>query len=298
MARTDRSARVATTERYALAEGINWDDATGDLAWIDLHPGLVLRGEDSGGVFRELSRTRVDSTVGAVAFAADGGLLVAARRGLAVIAPDGTVSLGPDLIPGIPAGRLNDGAVDPQGRYLVGSATQDTDTGHEVLLRVSPDGTVETLRTGLSLSNGIGWSPDGGTIYHVDTWAKTVSSHRYDGSAEWDPAGWVTVIDDFPGYPDGLTVDASGDLWVAVWDGGVVQRFAASGALVESVTVGTPQVSCPALIGECVLAITTSSDDTAGDPLAGALFRCDVDAAAQPTSRWAGSTTNPYWRTA
>lgn len=295
MPRTDRSARVATATRYSLAEGPRWDDVSGEVVWVDIHAGLVLRGDAS---LAELARITVDSTVGAVAFASDGGLVVAANRGLATIAPDGTISRGPALIDGVPSRRLNDAAVDPQGRYLVGSTTENTNTGHEELLRVSPDGSIETLRDGLTLSNGIGWSPDGSTVYHVDTFAKTLSSHSYDGGTEWEPQGWVTVIDEFPGYPDGLAVDASGDLWVALWSGGVVQRFAASGALLETIEVGTPQVTCPALLGEGLLAITTSTDETEGDPLAGALFLCEVDAAAQPTSRWAGSTTDPYWRTA
>jgi len=295
MTRTDRTAREATTQRYSLAEGVLWDDATGDVVWVDIHAGLVLRGDRS---LHERSRTRVDSTVGAVAFAADGGLLVAAHRGLATIAPDGTISLGPDLLSAIPGARLNDGAVDPQGRYVVGSTTENTNTGHEVLLRVSPDGSVETLRSGLTLSNGIGWSPDGSTIYHVDTFAKTVSSHPYDAGSDWDPAGWVTLLDEFAGHPDGLAVDASGGLWIAIWGAGVVQQFAASGAFMASVDVGTPQVSCAGLIGDGLLAITTSRDATEGDPLAGALLLCDVDATAQPTARWTGSTTTPYWRTA
>ena len=70
--------------------------------------------------------------------------------------------------------RFNDGSVDPQGRFVVGTLALGAETGAEVLLRVSADGTVETLRSGIRLSNGIAFSPDGGTIYHVDTVANTV----------------------------------------------------------------------------------------------------------------------------
>jgi sugar lactone lactonase YvrE len=293
MARKRARARVAGPERYGLGEGILLNPATGRVHWVDISAGVAIEGVLANDTITEVNRTRVDTTVGALALAEDGGLLVAASRGLASIAPDGTVSLGPDLIGARSGARLNDGAVDPQGRFLVGTLTDASRSNDEMLLRVSPTGEVETLRAGLSLSNGIGWSPDGGTVYHVDTFTKTVSTHAYDTDS-WD--AWRVIPCDFAGFPDGLIVDTDGHLWIAQWGAGVVQRFDSSGALIETIEVPTPQVTCLAFIADGLIAITTSTKDTADDPLAGALFLCEVDARGIPESRWTGSTTNPPWR--
>lgn len=146
----------------------------------------------------------------------------------------------------------------------------------------------------MSLSNGIAWSPDGETIYHVDTFARTVSSHAYHNNY-WDPEAWTPVITAFAGYPDGLTVDSGGTLWVAVWGDGVVQQFAASGELLTVVEVETPLVSCAGFVGNGLdrLAITTSSEGAT--QCAGAIFVSDVHRTGIPESRWIGSTTHPYW---
>src|SRR6188768_4286705 len=152
MAPTRSVARVASTERYSLGEGILGVD--GGVMWVDITAGSVYRGSVRDGEITEVDRMPIDRTVGAVAPAADGGLLVAASRGLAVVSPTGEISLGPDLLGTRENARLNDGAVDPQGRYLVGSLSLTEHTDREVLLRVSPDGSVETLLSGISLANG------------------------------------------------------------------------------------------------------------------------------------------------
>ena len=171
--------------------------------------------------------------------------------------------------------RLNDGSVDPQGRFVVGSMALGAETGDEVLLRISADGAVETLRTGIRLSNGIAFSPDGGTIYHVDTLASTVSRHSYGpGSFDMTSPGLV-VLDDLPHSPDGLTVSADGTLWVAQWGGSSVRRHAPTGELLDIVTVDATQASCPAFVGPDLdlLAITTAQEGLAA--LDGSL-RCDL----------------------
>ncbi len=118
-----------------------------------------------------------------------------------------------------------------------------------MLLRVSADGTVETLRSGIRLSNGIAFSPDGGTIYHVDTLAMTVSCHSYSAGGFDLDEPWVTVLEELPHYPDGLTVDSDGMLWVAQWGGASVRRHAPTGELLDIVEVDATQASCPAFVG-------------------------------------------------
>lgn len=288
----------ATEAAYELAEGVLWDDRTSLVRWVDIWNGLVLSGSLSGSQITDVHSISVGQTAGAVALAEDGGLLIAAARGLATVSPGGIVSLGPDLLDPRTEARLNDGSVDPQGRFIVGSLALGNETGSEVLLRVSADGTVETLRTGIRLSNGLAFSPDGATIYHVDTLANTVSRHSYGPGSFDDAEPWEPVISDLPNHPDGLTVSTDGSLWIAQWGGSSVRRHALSGELLDVVSVDATQVSCPAFIGPDLrtLAITTAQEGLdAWTDASGAIFVADVGATGLPVPRWSGSTTTPYW---
>ena len=288
-------AAVATSEGFDLAEGVIWDDRAALVRWVDIWKGRVLAGRLAGDRIEVVDELVLGQTAGAVALAEDGGLLIAAARGLAVIAPDGTVSFGPDLLGERGNVRLNDGTVDPQGRFVVGSLSLTEPTGTEVLLRVSPDGRVETLRSGVRLSNGVAFSPDGATIYHVDTFAQTVSRHDYDATS-FDR--WTTVIR-LDGYPDGLTVDADGELWIAEFDTGRVVHADASGRVIDAVAIDAAQATCAGFVGPGLelLAITSAQEglDDWSDH-SGALFLADVGATGLPVARWAGSTTTPYWK--
>ncbi|CAN5211743.1 CBU_1789 family Dot/Icm type IV secretion system effector [soil metagenome] len=299
---------AATAAIFDLGEGIIWDARAGRVRWIDIWKGRLHSGRIAGDSIVDVDTVELGQTTGAVAIAEDGGLLVAAARGLATVAPDGAISFGPDLLGDRGNVRLNDGSVDPQGRFVVGSlslvgetGTDETgtdETGTEVLLRVSMDGGVETLRTGIRLSNGIGFSPDGRTIYHVDTLASTVSSHSY-GPGPFDTSEpWARLDLDFPHHPDGLTVSADGDLWVAQWGGSCVRRHAPSGELRDVIAVDATQVSCPAFVGAGldILALTSAQeglDDWTDD--SGAIFLAHVSATGLPVPRWPGSTSTPYW---
>jgi sugar lactone lactonase YvrE len=295
-------ATAATPPVYELAEGIIWDDRDDLVRWVDLWEGRVLAGTLTDDALTVTDTIMLGQAAAAVGLARDGGLVVAAARGLAVISPDGAVSFGPDLIGERTGVRLNDGRPDPQGRFVTGTLTFEgkgaLDVGDEVLLRVSPDGATEVLREGVRLSNGIGFSPDGRTVYHADTFAKTVSTHSY-GPGRFDRTEpWVPLITEFDGHPDGLTVDAAGTIWVAEWGGHRVRQFSPTGELLATVSVGAAQVSCPGFVrpGLDTLAITTAQEGlTEFDDQAGAIFLADVDGVGQPPYRWGGSTTEPYW---
>ena len=256
------------------------------------------RARCTSGSIVDIAAIELGQTAGAVALAEDGGLLVAAARGLATISADGTVSFGPDLLGDRRDVRLNDGSVDPQGRFVVGTLALGAETGDEVLLRVSPDGTVETLRTGIRLSNGIAFSPDGGTIYHVDTLANTVSSHSY-GPGAFDPdEPWVTVLAGPPALPRRPHRRRRRH---AV--GRAVGRLQhppprPTGELLDVVSVDATQASCPAFVGptSTTLAITTAQEGLEDwTDASGAIFLADVGATGLPVPRWRGSTTTPYW---
>ena len=293
------TASAATPPGYELAEGVIWDDTHGLVRWVNIWAGEILSAALEAGLLTSITSTNVGQTAGAVALAADGGILVAGARGLITISPDGVRSDGPDLLGDRDHVRFNDGAVDPQGRFIAGTMSLGESVGSEQLLRISPDGTVEILRSGVRLSNGIGWSCDGHTIYHVDTLAGTVSSHPYDAGDFDDQAHWVTVLDDFPALPDGLTVDSEGMLWVAQWGAGCVLRYTPQGDLLASVEVDATQASCPGFVGPELdtLAITTATEGLSHDTgdASGAIFLADVGVRGVPESRWRGSTSSPSW---
>ena len=294
------SASPGTGADYELAEGVLWDDRAQRVRWVDIWKGRVLSGAlESRGIV-DIDVVELGQTAGAVALAEDGGLLVAAERGLATISPEGSVSFGPDLVGGRQDVRFNDGSVDPQGRFVVGTLALAAETGAEVLLRISADGRTETLRSGIGLSNGIAFSPDGSTIYHVDTIPGTISRHAYGPGPFDHDEPWVVVLDDLPAHPDGLTVDADGMLWVALWGGSSVRRHAPTGELLDIVEVDATQASCPAFVGPDLdlLAVTTAHEGLENwTDQSGAIFLAATGATGLAAPRWRGSTTTPFWLT-
>ena len=218
------SSAPATPADYALAEGPVWDGRGERLLWVDIPAGAVIVGELEAARIRERERITLGGTVGAVALAEDGGLLVAVDDGLATIAADGAIRRSGGMLSLEGRRRMNDGQCDPAGRFVVGSLALAAPAGREVLLQVDPEGAMATMRTGLGLSNGIAWSPDGRTIYHVDTLAGTLCAADYrPQTGEWGEFVPIVAIED--GAPDGLAVDSAGGLWLAVWGAGEVRRF-------------------------------------------------------------------------
>ena len=299
---------TATAPRFDLAEGVIWDGRAQLVRWVDILEGRVLAGRLNGDRIDVVDDLHFGQSVGAVALTEDGGLLLAAAHGLATVSPDGNVSFGPDLEEffapnGRGAWRMNDGIVDPQGRFLVGTLSLEDDSAGkraEVLLRISPDGSIEVLRTGLGMSNGLGFSPDGSTVFHVDTLAGTLSTHSYSAGAFDTDEPWVTIIDDFTDSADGITVDANGDLWIAFWGGSRVARYLPSGQLSDELYVNAKQPTCVGFVGESLNRLVITSAllglGIVGDD-SGALFMSDVGVEGKHEYRWMGSTLSPFWQT-
>ena len=141
---------------------------------------------------------------------------------------------------------MNDGACDPQGRLWAGTLADDFRPGGGALYRLDRDGRVELMLDGLTISNGLGWSPDGVTMYLADSGPRVVHAFRFDPLKGGISDGRVLVNVAEPlGAPDGLTVDANGDIWVAIYGGGRVQRYSPQGVLREELFVPAAQsTSC------------------------------------------------------
>jgi sugar lactone lactonase YvrE len=283
------TASVASADAYTLGEGPLWDAARERVLWVDIAAGAVHTGHLVGERVAPDAVHHVDRTVGAVACSAAGDLLVAGRTSLAVVAADGTITRGSSLLPS--SSRFNDGKCDPAGTFLAGSLNLAEAPGSEVLLRFGP-AALATIDDDLTLSNGLGWSPDGTVFYSTDTLAGVVYRRSYDAVT-----GAVGEREVFlrigGGVPDGMTVDAAGDLWVAVWGAGEVRRFTPDGEQTGVVYVDAPHSSSAAFIGPDLdlLLITTAQwdllpDDLRRYPLSGRLFTARVGATGQPVAPW------------
>lgn len=289
------TARCATEQRYRLAEGPVWDGVGGRVLWVDIPAGDVHVGTLQESTVVPTAVHHVDATVGAVAVAPDGALLVAGRHRVHLLSESGVATEVVQLVPDGERRRLNDGKCDPGGRFLVGTLALGDPVG-ESLLRIDPDGGVTVLDDDLQMSNGIAWSPDGRVLYSVDTTPGIVWRRPYDpGSGSCGERHEAFRVTD--GLPDGICVDADGNLWVAVWGPGEVRRFTPQGELIGLVTVPAPYTSCVTFGGPDLdtLIISTAIDDLspaqlAAHPESGALFTADVDARGLPAAIWTKGT--------
>lgn len=269
---------VAVGPGAVLGEGPLWDAGGGLLWWIDI-PGQQLHrfdpasGTDEG---RDLPWMP-----GTIALLPDGGLAVACPDGVVAWDWDGgegrrIATIEADL----PGNRCNDGKPDAAGRLWVGTMAVSGEGKAGSFYRVDPDGAVHHQFDGVGISNGLGWSPDGATMYWIDTWAGGVEAFDFDAGAG-TIAGRRRLLD-IPsehGYPDGMCVDDDGNLWVAMYDGGAVRGFSPAGELLEVIELPCRQVTCPAFGGADGrdLYITTGAQrfdeaDRRDQPLAGATF--------------------------
>jgi sugar lactone lactonase YvrE len=155
--------------------------------------------------------------------------------------------------------------------------------------RLDPDLSVHTVIEGVTISNGLEWTPDGSRAYYVDT-----PTHRID-VFDYDRDAGLTARRPFVetgGNPDGLTVDADGGVWVAFFGGGAVHRYGPDGTLDEVVEVGARQVTACTLGGSDLseLFITTSRErlEPGDDPAAGSLFHADAGVRGRPVREFAG----------
>jgi sugar lactone lactonase YvrE len=234
--------------------------------------------------------------VGAVAVSQAGDWILAGERGILTRSAAGVLAAGPEILAADSGRRLNDATIDPAGRFLVGTLKIDeTPTTTERLVVVQPDGGLHDLDTDLSLSNGLGWSPDGTVLYSIDTVPRILDERDYDASTGTAGPRRVLIAFDEGINPDGMCVDADGGLWVAIWGSGQVRRYTPAGVLDRTIEVPSPHTTCVAFAGPelATLVITTATKDLddaarARFPLAGRLFTVDAGVRGLPLPWWSG----------
>ncbi|WP_433450111.1 SMP-30/gluconolactonase/LRE family protein [Streptomyces sp. CA-142005] len=260
---------VAVRAEAELGEGPTWDPATGRLIWLDILGMRVHTYDPATG--RRTVRT-TEQHVGAVKPRAGGGLVLNLRDGVGLLDPDDTFRwLHHEPVAGR---RANDAAVAPDGSLWAGTMRYDEAPGGGTLTRLTGDSTAQTVLSDVTVSNGTGWSPDGHLMYYVDTPTRRVDVFDHDGERVHGRRPFVE-IEEGAGFPDGLTVDAEGCVWVALWDGGAVRRYTPDGALDRVIQLPAPRTTACAFGGADLtdLYITTARVGlSAPHPLSGSLL--------------------------
>ncbi|MFF8609813.1 SMP-30/gluconolactonase/LRE family protein [Streptomyces sp. NPDC015346] len=260
---------VAVREYALLGEGPTWDPAQARLVWVDILGRRVHTFEPGSG---RRSVVAVAQHIGAAKPRAGGGLVANLRDGVGLYDAGGAFTwLRHDPVPGR---RGNDAAVAPDGSLWAGTMRYDEGPGGGNLVRYAADGSATPLLDEVTISNGIGWSPDASLAYYVDTPTRRVDTLRLrDGRiAERTP---FASVEPGAGYPDGLTVDAEGCVWVALWDGGQLRRYTPRGALDRIVDLPVSRPTACAFGGPALrdLYVTTARTGlTDPSPPAGSLL--------------------------
>lgn len=267
-------------------EGPVWSASWGGLRWVDMLAGDVLSLAMDGTV----GRRHVGDVVAALRPRRGGGAVLGVERGFALEEPDGTLTTLPPVWTDEHI-RMNEGGCDPDGRFYCGSMAYDQSPGAAALYRLDPNGSKHRVVEGVTVSNGLEWSPDGTRAYYNDTATHRIDVFDYDRDGGLHGRRPFAEIPD-GGLPDGLTVDAEGGVWTALADRGEVWHFTACGRHDEVVELPVGMATACTFGGADLdqLFITTSRENLppGADPLAGSLFRAAVGVRGVPVREFAG----------
>jgi sugar lactone lactonase YvrE len=287
------SAEPAFRDRNQLGEGPHWLPDTGELVWVDILAGDVHRwlpGTD------HRHTVHVGSPVGFAIRRENGGLVIGRRRAVVAIDPDGRESVVAAVEPRQQANRFNDAKCDVAGRLWAGTMPMDAERPGGNLYRIEPSGEITLAVTGTTISNGIGWSPDGERMYFIDSPTRRIDAFDFDVAS-----GAISARRPFAytspdhGVPDGLAVDVEGGVWVAMFGAGVVRRYAPDGSCDVELDVPAPQPASIAFGGPHLeqLYVTTARVDLSPGalqqaPLSGSVFVAAPGVAGLPVHGFCG----------
>jgi sugar lactone lactonase YvrE len=276
-----------------LGEGPHWDERTGELLWVDITQGRIHAwSPPNDSVRTETFDVEVSAVVPR---SGEPGHVVAAGHRL--LLRDGehervVAAVEEDL----PDNRFNDCKCDPQGRLWAGTMSKTRTPGTAALYRLVAGHDLERVIAGTTISNGLAWSPSGDTMYFIDSTTQRIDAFDFDG-ATGDIANRRTVVEIDPndGLPDGMTVDAEGGIWVCLFGGAAIRRYAPDGTLDAKIPLPTTNPTSPAFGGPDLrtLYITTARHrltpaQLAAEPLAGAVLSLEPGVTGLPANRFGG----------
>ena len=295
MSQTDVSCVLAADD--LLGEGPVWSERQGALYWVDIKRPALRRwtpGTGTGAV----TDWPLPADVGSFALRTRGGAVVALRTGLHLLDLDsGALTAVCDPEEGRPENRFNDGKCDRRGRFWAGTMRDDESAPDGSLYRLDADHSCTRVLSGIICSNGLGWSPDGTTMYYTDTWTRRIDAVEFDPDTGALGARRVFARDDVPGegVPDGLTVDSEGGVWSAKWDGWRVVRYAPDGSVDRVVPMPVQRPTSVAFGGPDLGTLYVTSARIGLDPAAlrqaprsGGLFALDPGVRGLPEPEYAG----------
>ena len=272
-----------------LGEGPLWHPAEQKLYWIDIDLGLIQTLEP---ITAQRQTFNVGKKLGCYAFRQEGGLILATASGFAFW--DAAGGTRQDLVSIYPPDSplmMNDGRVDLAGRFWAGSKGPH---GMASLFRLDPDLRLQQILSGVTISNGIDWSPDGCWCYYTDSGENRLHRFRFD-LENGTLSDRQVFFHPGQGTPDGLTVDSAGNIWTALWDGWKVVQLSPEGDLMQEIELPVSRPTAVALGGSDLrtLFITSaradlSPADLAAQPLAGDLFSVRVETPGKPANLFRG----------
>ena len=274
-----------------LGEGPLWNLQEQALYWVDIEGYCFHRFVPENGTHETFS---IGQPIGCLAFRASGGLVMAVQEGVGfwdINSKEFQLVTNPEE--GRENARFNDGKVDKRGRFWAGTMGEDQGSS---LFRFDPDGSIHTMETGISTSNGIGWSPDDKTMYYTDSPLRMIYAYDFDpesGTIE-NRREFVRVpLKD--GFPDGLTVDNEGFIWSAHWDGWRITRYDPEGKVERVIPLPVQRpTSCTFGGAEFDQLYITSAwtglneVDRREQPLAGNLLRIQTEVTGQEENMYLG----------
>lgn len=299
-------ATLAIDSRDLIGEGPAWDARGQRLLWADLERGIIHSAiASTTGRWQEADRWNLSRPLAAVTPRQRGGLIVASGLDILALDEQGQLSTFASLAQGPAPARFNDAKCDPGGRLWAGTITSDF-TPRSGLYRIDTDASVHTMLKGLTIANGMDWSPDGRTFYFTDSLTRRVDAYPFDVARGTlgEPRAFVTLPFG-AGGPNGLTVDAEGCVWLAVTGSAQVRRYSAEAEELMRIDIATPGVTSCAFGGplgrhlfitslgrrmpEVARTLGLTEDMMTNDgPQAGALFVCEPGVSGRPATPFAG----------
>lgn len=264
----------------ALGEGALWNYKTQELYWVDIEGKEFNHYDPFTGENKAIA---MPSRIGTVVPVDSQFVLTALEDGVyRTNIESGSSELYVDMKDQLKGKRLNDGKCDPTGRFWVGSMHLEQKKGEAKLFTINHEMQVNIKIDSVTISNGIVWTADKSTMYYIDTPTSEIKSYAYDNATSQISNGKVVVsISKDLGFPDGMTIDSEGMLWVGMWNGNAVLRFdPRTGKVIQTIEVPAHNVTSCAFGGENLdeLYITTARVDmTEGElqkyPLSGSVFK-------------------------
>ena len=232
--------------RAVLGEGPVWVEREQALYWLDIKGRKIFRLDGEG----EVREWDTPAMVGALAPRRSGGFVAATERGFVAVdlkaeAFEAIVDPEEDR----PGNRFNDGKVDRAGRFWAGTMDKEERSASGALYRLDPDLGWHCADDGYRVTNGPAFSPDGRLMYENDSALQVTYVFDLDEAGNASNRLLFARFNEGDGYPDGMTVDAEGCLWIAFWDGWCVRRLSPSGERLEQIDLPVQRPTCPAFGG-------------------------------------------------